>query len=326
MDPEFSLNRTHEVHDKLFCNESSPNVSMQTLITSYMLCVFVGSLSVLIMCGNCLVIISIMYFKQLHTPTNYLILSLAVSDLLVGVLVLPFSIILSVSSCWHLTGFLCKIRDLFDAFLCTASILNLCFISIERYHVVCQPLTYRTKITARVTAFMILVSWAMPAFITITSTVLNLKQSVSITRCSIFQSSKLAIIGAVFLSFIPAVIIFSVYLKILTVAQRQARSIQSTIKPGAAVSKKENKATKTLAIVVGIYLMCWSPYFLSTSFYPLSSDMPVPIIEAFKWLGWSNSMINPFVYGFFYKWFRSAFRLIFSGKIFQGDFSNSRLS
>uniref|UniRef100_A0A672F5D9 Trace amine-associated receptor 1-like n=1 Tax=Salarias fasciatus TaxID=181472 RepID=A0A672F5D9_SALFA len=313
MDPEFSLNRTHEVHDKLFykylCNESAADVPDEAVISSLLLCVFVGSLSVLITCGNLLVIISIFYFKQLHTPTNYLILSLAVADLLVGVLVLPFSTILSVNSCWHLTGFLCKVRGTFDVFLCTSSILNLCFISIDRYYVVCQPLTYRSKMNARVTALMILVSWAAPALLGIGITLRGINQKPSNMRCNIFQNTKSAIVGTFVGFYIPATIIFSLYLKILTVALRQARSIQNATKCGAPVNKMESKATKTLAIVVGIFLTCWAPYFLCMSFYPLSKNaIPVPMIEAFKWFGWSNSMLNPFVYAFFYKWFRSLWK------------------
>ncbi|XP_029966723.1 trace amine-associated receptor 1-like [Salarias fasciatus] len=285
-----------------------------------------GLLSVLITCGNLLVITSIMYFKQLHTPTNYLILSLAVADLLVGVIVLPFSTILSVSSCWHLTGFLCTIRGMFDVFLCGTSILNLCFISVDRYYAVCQPLTYTAKMSVRVTTVLITVSWAFPALAFVIFSP-RLKQSSGIVKCALFENSRTAIIASGSTSYIPAVVISSVYLKILTVALKQARSIQTTMKPGASVSKTENKATKTLAIVVGIYLMCWCPFFLSVALYPLTRNtIPIAVIEAFKWLGWSNSMINPFVYGFFYKWFRSAFKMIISGKIFQGDFSDSKLS
>ncbi|XP_037607458.1 trace amine-associated receptor 1-like [Sebastes umbrosus] len=275
--------------------------------TLYLLCIFIGCLSLLIMCGNLLVIISIIYFQQLHTPTNYLILSLAVADLLVGVLVLPFSIILAVCSC-------CYLEDLF-----------------YRYYAVCQPLRYSTKINVRVIVNMILVSWAVSALIGIGNTIQGLNQGQT-NRCVISQhtSKPTALMGAMFAFYLPAIVMFSIYLKIFTVAQRQARSIQNTTcqnkKSGATVSKMERKATKTLAIVMGIFLMCWTPFSLCVSFNLLSNyTIPLPVIDMFKWLGWSNSMLNPFVYGFFYAWFRSAFRMIISGKIFQCDFTNHKL-
>ncbi|XP_027140134.1 trace amine-associated receptor 1-like [Larimichthys crocea] len=294
--------------------------------TTYLLCVSVGCLSVLIMFGNLLVIISIIYFKQLHTPTNYLILSLAVADLLVGLLVLPFSAILAVSSCWYYQDLLCKVRSTFDIFLGSSSISNLCFISVDRYYAVCQPLRYRAKINVCVVVIMIRVSWTASAFFAVTVAILGVNQGFN-RGCVLFQNSSLASLGLVFSFYIPTITMLTIYLKILTVAQRQARSIQNiTCQSKKSERKMERKATKTLAIVMGFFLTCWTPFFLCMTFNPLSDyTIPVALMAAFKWFGWSNSMLNPFIYAFFYSWFRSAFRMVISGKIFQGDFVNSKL-
>ncbi|XP_059212934.1 trace amine-associated receptor 1-like [Centropristis striata] len=324
MEPEFSLNRSDDL-----CNDSSNVSGITTVINSYLLCICVVFLSVLIMCGNLLVIISIIYFKQLHTPTNYLILSLAVADLLVGVVVLPFSTILVVTSCWYLKDLLCIIRSSFDAFLSISSILNLCSISVDRYYAVCQPLRYRTKMNVRVIVVMILLSWTVSAHFGIGISIQGLNEGQS-NRCVILQQTRTAILGIFFAFYLPAIIMFSIYVKIFIVAQRQARSIQNTTcqckKSKAAVSKSERKATKTLAVVMGVFLICWTPFYLCMTFYHLSNyPILVPLIETLKWLGWSNSMLNPLVYGFFYRWFRLSFRMIISRKIFQDDFTNSKL-
>ncbi|XP_017291685.1 trace amine-associated receptor 1-like [Kryptolebias marmoratus] len=319
------INRTNDiVEDQLFCNKST-GIQEQT-VTSYFLYTVVVSLSLLIICGNLLVIISIAYFKQLHSPTNYLLLSLAVADLLVGTLVLPFSTILSLSSCWYLGYLLCVLRDLFDLLLCASSILHLCFISVDRYYAVCKPLTYATKMTVRVSVTMILLSWTPAALIGIGITFRGIKDDNSSWKCDIFKTTKESNIGPVFGFYIPATVILTIYFKILMVAKKQARSIQNTIKIRSAVSKMEGKASKTLALVMGVFLICWTPFFVSKSFYHMKNHtIPVVVIEAFKWLGWSNSMLNPFVYAFFYSWFRSAFKIIISGKIFQEDFTDLKL-
>ncbi|XP_070844119.1 trace amine-associated receptor 1-like [Chaetodon trifascialis] len=281
------------------------------------------------LCGNLLVIISIIYFKQLHVPTNYLILSLAVADLLVGVLVFPLNMAFTVTSCWYHEDLFCKVRGSFDVTLSTASILNLCCISIDRYYAVCQPLTYRSKINDRVIGIMIPVSWGFAAIIGIGIIIAGFNQGKCEESCLIdaLISTTLA---CIFSFYIPVIIMLSIYLKIFIVAQRQANSIQNTTcqskKSGATVSKTERKATITLAIVMGVFLLCWMPYFLCIIFQPFAYDVtPIAVIETLNWLTLFNSMLNPFIYAFFYSWFRSAFRMIISGKIFQGDFANSKL-
>ncbi|XP_029902658.1 trace amine-associated receptor 1-like [Myripristis murdjan] len=265
-----------------------------------------GSLSVLTLSGNLLIIISIIYFKQLHTPTNYLILSLAMSDLLVGALVFPFVLALYVSSCWYL-------EDL-----------------IYRYYAVCHPLRYKSKINVCAAVMMILVCWGVSAMNGVGTVIMGLKEGKCEGRCPSINIDISGITGCILSFYLPAVIMLSIYLKIFLVAQKQARSIQNSncqsIKSGASVSKMERKATKTLAIVMGAFLICWTPFFTVMTLNPLINySVPSTAIEIFALLGSSNSVLNPFIYAFFYSWFRVAFRMIISGKIFQSDFSNSKL-
>ncbi|XP_044025384.1 trace amine-associated receptor 1-like [Siniperca chuatsi] len=328
---EVSVNRTDVITEIHPCYK----IDVSYVLTSNpsTICVlfhiFLGSLSAVTVCGNLLVIISIIYFKQLHTPTNSLILSLAVADLLVGVLVFPLTMEFSISSCLYYDDLFCKVRGSFDVSLCTSSILNLCCISVDRYYAVCQPLAYRTKINYRVVFVMILVSWGVSVLIGISLIFAGINQEKCAATCLI-DVVMTNILGLIFSFYLPVIVMLCIYLKIFLVAQRQARSIQNTTcqstKSRATVSKMERKATKTLAIVMGVFLMCWFPFFLCTTVLSFSHVyVPLPLIELLNWLALSNSMLNPFIYAFFYSWFRSAFRMIISGKIIQGDFTNSKL-
>uniref|UniRef100_A0A6Q2XSU7 G-protein coupled receptors family 1 profile domain-containing protein n=1 Tax=Esox lucius TaxID=8010 RepID=A0A6Q2XSU7_ESOLU len=128
-------------------NSSSRTDSLPTsiYITVY---VFFSLISVVTVFLNLLVIISISHLKQLHTPTNLLILSLAVSDLLVGLIVIPAMTVAILEPCWVLGEYYCGLL-LYATFLLSSSSLgNLVLISIDRYVAVCNPLLYHLKITA----------------------------------------------------------------------------------------------------------------------------------------------------------------------------------
>ncbi|KAM9339479.1 trace amine-associated receptor 1-like [Symphorus nematophorus] len=327
MEPEVMVNRTAfgtDIHPCYEIDNFKYILTKNPSIVCLLLYIFLLSLSVITICGNLVVIISIIYFTQLHTPTNYLILSLAVADLLVGIIVFPFSMAFSLSSCLYHEGLFCKIRGSCDISLSTCSILNLCCISIDRYYAVCQPLTYRTKINFRVVMIMIVVSWGVSALIGIGVIIAGLNNEQCEERCLI-DILIANTIGPILSFYLPVIIMLCIYLKIFLVAQKQARSIQNT-KPGATVSKMERKATKTLATVLGVFLLCWTPFFICITFVPFSNNsVPVAVIETLNWLTLLNSMLNPFIYAFFYSWFRAAFRMIISGKILQGDFANSKL-
>lgn len=127
------------------------------------------------------------------------------------------------------------------------------------------------------------------------------------------------IILSLFSFYLPSIIMITIYLKIFHVAKKQVNRIKNTTyqrkKSGVTISKMERKATKTLAVVLGVFLICWAPLFLWYEFEHLINS-PVTLLEPLNWLGLTNSMLNPFIYAFFYRWFRSAFRMLIFGKIF----------
>uniref|UniRef100_UPI0009B3612B trace amine-associated receptor 4-like n=1 Tax=Monopterus albus TaxID=43700 RepID=UPI0009B3612B len=103
------------------------------------------SISLLTALLNLLVIISVSHFKQLHTPTNILILSLAISDFFIGLLML-FQIVI-LDGCWYLGELMCAVNQYLVATIASTSAGAMVLISIDRYVAICDPLHYSTKIT-----------------------------------------------------------------------------------------------------------------------------------------------------------------------------------
>ena len=95
--------------------------------------------AVLAVFGNLLVMTAILHFKQLHSPTSFLIASLACADFLMWVTVMPFSMVRSVESCWYFGWTLCAFHMCCDVALCYSSLFHLSFISIDRSIAVTDP-------------------------------------------------------------------------------------------------------------------------------------------------------------------------------------------
>ncbi|XP_016138422.1 trace amine-associated receptor 13c-like [Sinocyclocheilus grahami] len=140
------------------CLRGTHHVSTQTVV--YLLLVSAMTVTIL---GNSVVIISIAHFKQLQTPTNILVMSLALADLLLGLVVMPFSMIRSVDGCWYYGDAFCLLHSSFDLFLTSVSIFHLIFIAIDRHQAVCYPLQYPARITIPVAWVMVMISWALIA-------------------------------------------------------------------------------------------------------------------------------------------------------------------
>ncbi|XP_053305908.1 5-hydroxytryptamine receptor 7 [Spea bombifrons] len=90
-------------------------------------------ITLLTIAGNCLVVISVCFVKKLRQPSNYLIVSLALADLSVAIAVMPFVIVTDlIGGKWIFGHVFCNVFIAMDVMCCTASIMTLCVISIDR--------------------------------------------------------------------------------------------------------------------------------------------------------------------------------------------------
>lgn len=98
------------------------------------------------------------------------------------------------------------------------------------------------------------------------------------------------------------------------------RKSKSEGNPGAARRKamvnREKRFTFVLAVVIGVFVVCWFPFFLSYSLQavcPETCTIPEPLFVFFFWIGYCNSSLNPVIYTIFNKDFRKAFKKILCG-------------
>ncbi|EPY80925.1 trace amine-associated receptor 6 [Camelus ferus] len=292
--------------------------------------------------GNLLVMTSVLHFKQLHSPTNFLIASLACADFLVGVTVMPFSLVRSVESCWYFGARFCALHSCCDVAFCYSSVFHLCFISIDRYIAVTDPLVYPTKFTVSVSGICIGLSWVLP--ITYSGAVFytgvsddGMEELVSalscIGGCQIVVNQQWVLIDFL-LFFIPTLVMIILYSKIFLIAKQQAVKIENTGSKAesssesykARVARRERKAAKILGVTVVAFMIAWLPYTMDTLIDAyMGFTTPAYIYEICCWGAYYNSAMNPLIYALFYPWFRKAIKVILRGGLFKDTSSTISL-
>ncbi|EZA55612.1 Alpha-2C adrenergic receptor [Ooceraea biroi] len=124
-------------------------------------------LMIVIVVGNMLVIIAIVTEKALKNIQNWFIASLAVADFFLGLVIMPFSLANEIMGYWIFGYWWCDIYSAMDVLLCTASIMNLCLISLDRFWSITQAVDYLKKRTPARAAVMIALVWLLSALVCI---------------------------------------------------------------------------------------------------------------------------------------------------------------
>ncbi|XP_034042411.1 trace amine-associated receptor 8a-like [Thalassophryne amazonica] len=285
------------------------------------------SISLLMVVLNLLVIISVSHFRQLHVPSNLLLLSLAVSDLLVGLAMMPGES-LKQTSCWFLGDFMCSLGLFVSFIVVSASVGNMVLISIDRYVAVCHPLHYQTRVTVRRVSLCICVCWSCSVLYGCVFVMEDLIEpgrfNICYGECVIVINYIYGTVDLIMAFILPITVIVVLYGRVFVVAVSQARAVRChvtavTHKQSMKVNvmKSEMKAAKTLGVVIVVFLITLFPYYCFA--LTVEDSLSSPAASFFICLMYFNSCLNPVIYALFYPWFRKAIKLIITFQILQPD-------
>uniref|UniRef100_A0A3Q3JVE1 G-protein coupled receptors family 1 profile domain-containing protein n=1 Tax=Monopterus albus TaxID=43700 RepID=A0A3Q3JVE1_MONAL len=283
---------------------------------------------------NLLVIISVSHFRQLYTTTNLLVLSLAVSLFLCGLLQMPVEILLY-RGCWTLGDVICAVNFFLGVAIFSVSVESMVLIAADRYMAICNPMFYSTKVTMRRVQLSIFLCWMFSAlyssFILRDFLIQPDRYNSCYGECVVVVNYVEGAVDLFVNFFGPITVIIVLYIRVFVVAVSQARAMRSHIaavrlqhSETVKVKKSEMKAARTLGVVVVVFLLCCSPYYCYTvaaeNSLIAASSAPIQL-----WLLYCNSCLNPVIYAFFYPWFRKCIKHILTLQILQPDSCNANV-
>lgn len=273
-------------------------------------------LVVFIVCGvlgNILVILSVACHRNLRSVTHYFIVNLAVADLLLSSAVLPFSLAAELLGRWVFGRVLCNVWTVLDVLCCTASILSLCAISVDRFLAVSRPLQYPMLVTGQRGIVVLALLWTLAAAISV-GPLLGWREPMPEDEavCRVNEDPGYALFSALGSFYVPLAVILVMYCRVYVVARRHSLARSGSMRdatrlrmhrgnaPGSMDKQDgerggggggeegvrgqeeegmvkragrssllrllrfsgEQKAAKTLGMVVGCFILCWLPFFL----------------------------------------------------------------
>lgn len=287
------------VANELASNRSSTPVVqlLRSEMDTFVFVIFSVLLAFAIVFGNTIVMAAFKQNRKLRKRSNMFLISLACSDCLVGVVSLPLWICISGLGIGKGEALYALFISL-DIFSALTSVFHLTAISVERYISVSRPFLYQ-RLPLQFYTGTIASAWVFAALVASSN---PLQRLFKLQR---FYAPSFTTIGFI----APLLIISSMYGGIFSIARSLNRNT-----PGVAACKiscrekshlrKEIKLAITLTVVSGFFFLAWLPFYvlLMTAVYYPRSLPRYPglqrLVDFVKWMHYSNSAVNPFIYAF----------------------------
>ncbi|XP_072252067.1 neuropeptide Y receptor Y7 [Leuresthes tenuis] len=316
-DPSFLLNDSMGLHPPGFHKDITKHLGVQiTLITAYSLIILLGLL------GNSLVIYMIIRYRNMRTVTNFFIANLALADLLVSTLCLPFTLVYTLLDEWKFGAVLCHMVPFAQALSVHVSVLTLTVIALERYR--CIVFHLGRRLTWCSSLLIMAFTWTMSAVLAAPLAIfrehrneeissINLRIAVcsekwpnGTSRDGVIYSLLMLLLQYI----IPLAIISYAYICIWI-------KLKNHVSPSSRNDSinRRKKTTKMLALVVVVFVICWLPFHV----FQLASDLDLVlrfeeyklIYTLFHIVAMCSTFTNPLLYGWMNKNYRNGFLMVF---------------
>lgn len=269
--------------------------------------------------GNSLVIHVVIKFKSMHTVTNFFIANLAVADLLVNTLCLPFTLTYTLMGEWKMGPVLCHLVPYAQGLAVQVSTITLMVIALNRHRCIVYHL--ESKISKRISFLIIGLAWgisallASPLAIFREYSLIEIIPDFAIVACTEKWPGEKSMYGTVY-SLSSLLILYVLPLGIISFSYTRIWSkLKNHVSPGAAndhYHQRRQKTTKMLVCVVVVFAVSWLPLHA----FQLAVDIDNQVLNLREYklvftvlhiIAMCSTFANPFLYGWMNSNYRKAF-------------------
>ncbi|XP_025767659.1 neuropeptide FF receptor 1 like 2 isoform X2 [Oreochromis niloticus] len=270
----------------------------------------------LCMVGNILVCLIVLENRRMRTVTNLFILNLAISDLLVGIFCIPTTLVDNLITGWPFSNTVCKMSGFVQGVSVSASVFTLVAIAVERFRCIVYPL--QPKLTVFIAKLAIISIWVLAVAFMCPAAVALTVEKVPY-HYMIYNNN-----------FNHSLPLYTCYENFANPRMRKEPHLaNATVQVGSRrhghprVSRKKIKVIKMLIVVALLFMLSWLPLWtlmMITDYADLDGnqlDLLTSYIFPFAhWLAFSNSSVNPIIYGYYNENFKRGFEAICKSRPF----------
>lgn len=270
--------------------------------------------------GNVVTCIAAYRNERLRTSSNLYVIALAISDAINASTVMPLTIGVLITGRWPYGEALCNFHAFFTLFSVYVSPTTMGLTAFNRYVRIVKPGHYSSIFNARQSKIYVAAIWLIVSgyvFIPKLAGWTDYGFIPGYAVCTIVhptEAMKIAhyCIVVVFFFLLPLGVATFSYYKIFTMVNQHKINTNLAIEEECRISAREIHITKSLAIIVLAFALCWIPFWVVAMMQRFAPDTVVPrnVQLLCPFLLFFSSTINPFIYAGMNPSFRAEFRTI----------------
>ena len=281
-----------------------------------LLTLFFVLIAVWILVANTMIVVAPIIYKPLRKKTYIFVSSLAVSDLVTGIVIPAAWFLSSLDNMdWELyqkveSEVYCQLIQFCNVFPLICSVFNLLLIAVDRFIGVLYPLKYKIILSSKTSKILLVLVWILSIVIAAINFFWNRQYSEEGLKCYVIDMAPLYfhILGCIYwILAVAMLILYSCMYRVITTGEHS--QLRASRRNAGTASKSERNTAKMLFITLAVFVCSWSPLVVSLHIYVVheTSLLAVQICHILAYL---NSGMNFFIYVFRNRKYNSAFKMM----------------